>query len=121
MRTGVLIGRQASVSIVELFMRSRAVDLKSLEFLSWLLFACILAITCNQAFHPSKPRDFVYFYSAGRILNDYPPEQFYDYNLQKKVYQEVLPMKSGVYGPFAYPPFVALLFRPFANLSYWNA
>jgi hypothetical protein len=87
----------------------------------WLSFAAVLTIAVNQAFHRSEPRDFLYFYTSGRILNEYPAERLYDYGLQKTTLQQLLPMRPGVYGSFPYPPFVALLFRPLAALSYWTA
>jgi hypothetical protein len=87
----------------------------------WLSLAAVVAIAFNQAFHRSEPRDFLYFYAAGRILNEYPAERLYDYGLQKTILQQLLPMRPGAYGSFAYAPWVAVLFRPLAALSYWTA
>ncbi len=101
--------------------------LKDLNLLCWALFAIILAapmaielekrIQSGRALQ--EDRDFVFFYGMGRMLNEYPASQLYNYELQKKVAMEVHPLKAGrEYTPNPYPPFVALLFRPFARLSY---
>jgi hypothetical protein len=92
-----------------------------LNLVMWLSLAGVVAIAFNQSFHRSEPRDFLYFYAAGRILDEYPAERLYDYGLQKTILQQLLPMRPGVYGSFPYPPWVAVLFRPLAALSYWTA
>ena len=94
---------------------------RRLNLVMWLFFGAVVAIAFNQSFHRSVPRDFLYFYAAGRILNEYPAERLYDYGLQKIILQQLLPMRPGVYGSFPYPPLVAVLFRPLAALSYWTA
>jgi hypothetical protein len=65
--------------------------------------------------------DFVYFYGLGRLFDKYPPEEVYDYELQKKVYIEVHPLQGGTYNPVPYPPFIGVLFRPFARMPYFSA
>ena len=62
--------------------------------------------------------DFVYFYSMGRMLNEYPLDRLYDYELQKRICTEVHPLTSGAYGPIPYPPYVGILFQPLARMSY---
>lgn len=62
--------------------------------------------------------EFVYFYSMGRMFNQYPAARLYDYELQKKVCMEIRTAKGGQYGPNPFPPFVGVLFRPFARLSF---
>jgi hypothetical protein len=59
----------------------------------------------------------------GRMFNEYPAEQLYDYDLQKKVCTEILPMKAseGEYGPNPYSPLVGILFRPLARLPFLPA
>jgi hypothetical protein len=63
-------------------------------------------------------KDFAVFYGMGRMLNEHPADQLYDYELQKRVLNEVHPLVKGKYGPIPYPPFVGLLFRPLAHISY---
>jgi hypothetical protein len=65
--------------------------------------------------------DFVYFYGMGRMFNEYPAGQLYDYELQKRTFSEIRPLKDGVYGPNPHPPFVGVLFRPFARLPFLPA
>lgn len=101
--------------------------LKEVNLVCWALFFAFLAlpvcvmvrgrIETGQPLHVIQA-DFVYFYSMGRILNEYPAEQLYNYELQKKVCTEVHPLKTGAYGPIPYPPFVGILFRPFARMPY---
>ena len=96
-------------------------DLRQLNMLGWILFAGLLVLAIHKSFQQSEKRDFVYFYSIGRILNEYSPEKLYRYALQRKVFEEVLPLKEVEYGPSPYPPYVAMFFRPFARLPYWTA
>jgi len=95
-------------------------DLTYLHLLAWAIFALVFVGAVQQLFHENQERDFVFFYSDGRILNERPPADLYEYSVQKKVFQEVLPLHKGEWGPSPYPPFVALFFRPFARLSYWT-
>jgi hypothetical protein len=60
--------------------------------------------------------DFTYFYGIGRIVNEYSVARVYDYQLQQRIFNEMYPLQSGVYGPSPYPPFVALVFSCFARL-----
>jgi glycosyl transferase family 87 len=68
-------------------------------------------------------RDFVYFYSIGTLLNEYPADRLYNYGLQRQIDNKVLPMESGggIYGASPYPPYLALLFEPFAKLPFMMA
>jgi len=70
--------------------------------------------------HRPPDADFAGFYSLGRILNEYPPHELYNYDLQKRICEEVHPRK-GEYGPLPYPPFVGLAFRPVTVMPYWAA
>jgi hypothetical protein len=88
-------------------------------FLVGLVLPIALITATHQQATPDP--DFVYFYSLGRTLNEHPPEQLYNYELQKKVCAEIHPLKSGMYGPNPYPPFLAILFRPFARLAFPTA
>jgi hypothetical protein len=60
--------------------------------------------------------DFVTFYVAGRILNEHDARGLYDFQLQENVYREVVPGAKSWTRTFAYPPFIATLFRPLARL-----
>ncbi len=104
--------------------------LKKLNFFCWLVFVVILAAPLATAIKDKiqsgrslqEARDFIFFYSMGRMLNQYPPSRLYDFELQKQVATEVRPLKAGQeYGPNPYPPFVGLLFRPFARLPFSTA
>jgi hypothetical protein len=105
--------------------------LKELNVLCWGLFLAGLVLPLFVALQSQRQSgqtlanalnaDFVYFYGAGRILNEYPPEKLYDYELEKRIWTEIHVLKIGAYGPFPYPPFVAILFRPLALLPYSTA
>jgi glycosyl transferase family 87 len=100
-----------------------APKLKELNFLFWgLLLVCFILPFSIVVIRSHRPpdADFAGFYSLGRILNEYPPSELYDYPLQKRICQEVHP-RSGEYGPLPYPPYVAVFFRPFTLLPYWAA
>src|SRR6266498_153538 len=58
--------------------------------------------------------DFVEFYTAGKILNEYGSHRLYDFQLQDDLTREFLP--SGLAIPFVTPPYVAILFSPLAYL-----
>jgi hypothetical protein len=63
--------------------------------------------------------DFAGFYSAGRLLNENPPQRLYDFPLQDQLYHEVLPgLQQEYILPYVYPPFFTLVFRPLALLPY---
>jgi hypothetical protein len=87
-----------------------------------VLLAVVSFLTFNgthSIFGPAPGFDFAGFYSAGRILNDYPPHRLYDLELQDKVFHQVLPgLPPEAKLPYVYPPFFSLLFRPLALLPY---
>ena len=98
-------------------------DLRDLSLLAWAIFAFVITIAIHGSLRESEPRDFVYFYSIGHLLNHYSPVRLYDFGLQQKIVaamQQAAP-KVGYMGPFAYPPHLAMLFQPFAMLPYWVA
>src|ERR1700722_11295484 len=64
---------------------------------------------------------FVNFYAMGRILNEYPPADLYDLNLQNRICNEIHPPKPGGYGPIPYPPFVGIPFKLLARMHYSTA
>lgn len=69
-------------------------------------------------FVTGEPVDFVYFYGIGQIVHTHPATMLYDYGLQLKVFNQILPMHQGSYGPSPYPPFVALFFSLAARLPF---
>ena len=104
--------------------------LRQINLFCWALFGAILALPLaievksqiQEGRSLKAERDFVFFYSMGRMLNQHPPSQLYDFELQQKVETEVLPLKKGrQYTPNPYSPFIALLFRPFALLPFSTA
>jgi glycosyl transferase family 87 len=63
--------------------------------------------------------DYACFYIAGTILNEYTPDQLYDFHLQGRLLHALLPgIPATAALPFINPPFFALLFRPFALLPF---
>jgi hypothetical protein len=121
------VGSQSAVSALFSWPKrilGPAPNLRELNFICWGLFLvglvvplCVVAISQKQA----PDADFVYFYAMGRILNDHPAQALYDYDLEKRVCTEIHPLKDGQYGPIPYPPFVGILFRPFALLPFLAA
>lgn len=62
--------------------------------------------------------DFLAFYFSGQMLNNHPPEQLYSHDLQEKYHLAVRPADQFLRIYWAYPPFLAQVFRPFALLPY---
>jgi hypothetical protein len=75
----------------------------------------------DQLGHATLDADFVNFYAMGRILNEHPSPELYDARLQKQIRNLVHPLRTGAYAPIPYPPFVGMLFQPFAGLPYVTA
>jgi hypothetical protein len=110
---------------------TRGVTLFRLNLVAWMLFCAFLlapgAYILNKATangqmqrHPPQ-RAFIFFYTMGRILNEYPSERLYDYELQQELANQVHVPKNLKYGPVTYPPYVGILFRPFARLPFAKA
>jgi hypothetical protein len=104
-----------------------APTLKELNVICWGLFVAFLVLPLYTALAGRQSlgqriealdADFVFRYSMGRILNEYSAEKLYDQDLMKKVCSQVHPLKAGTYGPSPYPPFIGILFRPFALMPY---
>jgi hypothetical protein len=103
--------------------------LKQLNVLCWVAFVAFLAVPAGSALKGRLSGEnalrqivhtnFIYSYGLGRMFNQYPASQLYDYELQKKVYTGIAP--TEVYGPNPYAPFVGILFRPFARLPFFGA
>ena len=107
-----------------------ALTLKEMNVICWGLFISFLLFPAGLlvghrvqtgALLQGAEVDFTYFYGLGRILNEYPADRLYDYDLQKRIFTEVHPLNSGTYGPSPYPPIVAVLFRPLARLPFLRA
>jgi hypothetical protein len=63
--------------------------------------------------------DFIEFYTAGKILNNYAPARIYDLPLAVELQHRTLPsVPDTMMLVFGHAPFVASLFRPFALLPY---
>jgi hypothetical protein len=103
-------------------------SLRELNLICWGLFTAFLALpllaVCYSHYRSGQPllkvgeSDFVYLYGMGRVFNEHPAEELYDWATQKKVCTEVHPHKTGEYGPIPYHPIIGILFRPFAKLPY---
>ncbi len=120
-----------TLSARRVFALKRA-DLRDLNFIGWAMFAMVLTIAAHQSLHESEPRDFVYFYTCGYLLNHYSSTHLYDHEVQLDVLGTVYPQavkvggkiaqpNGGFFGSYSYPPYVAMMFQPFAKLPYWTA
>ena len=73
----------------------------------------------RNAFGWNAGADYSCFYVAGSLLNNYPAEQLYNFDLQSELYHALLPSVPETEElPFVNPPFFALLFRPLSLLPY---
>jgi|SRR5579862_190565 len=107
-----------------------ALSLRELNLICWGVFfitlilpACIVLLGYVRGGAAAKvPEvDFVYFYGMGRIFDNYPVSQVYDYELQKRVFNELHPLKSGTYNPVPYPPFIGALLGVLARIPFFPA
>ena len=92
-----------------------------------LLILAVSFMTANGGrtiFGPMLGVDYVGFYVAGAILNREPADgrSLYDYELQDRLYHEILPgAEKQERLPYIHPPFVAFALRPLARLPYsWS-
>lgn len=85
-----------------------------------LLLAAVLAAARpgTAALGFGLKEDFIAFYGVGRLLNEYPPDRLYDFQIQERVYRELRPGETHLTLPYVHAPFEALLFRPLALLPY---
>jgi Glycosyltransferase family 87 len=60
--------------------------------------------------------DFAMFYVAGRILDERGAASVYDHELEDAVYRNIVPGATALHRTYAYPPYIAELFRPLARL-----
>lgn len=84
----------------------------------WLTIALVTARGGRTIFGPILGGDFATFYVAGQT----PAAELYDGTVHDRRVHELVPaLEQETALPFAYPPFIAALFRPFAWLSYRSA
>ena len=96
--------------------------LKEITLVCWCLFvACLvvpLSVLLLLHWKAGSLGDFVYFYGIGQLANEHSAAKLYDYASQLKIFNEIEPLRDGVWGPSPYPPFVALFFAPIARLPF---
>ncbi|MFZ0745185.1 MAG: glycosyltransferase family 87 protein [Terracidiphilus sp.] len=86
------------------------------------LLVCFVLPFCIVVVSSHRPPDgdFTGFYSLGEILKTHPPRDLYDFDLQMQTCVAAHQSKQGC-GVSPYPPFIGLMFWPFALLPYWAA
>lgn len=62
--------------------------------------------------------DFPAFYAAGRLAASPHPERLYDPSAQQDAQRDLISGTPNGWIPFAYPPYVATLYRPLAALPF---
>ncbi len=99
---------------------ARFVSVAVLAIVSGLTTAQIVtAKPSGTVFGPILGGDYGEFYAVGMLLNRAPAGRLYDLRLQDELLHEALPALSKQEQlPFAYPPFLAPLFRPLAKLPF---
>ncbi len=118
----------ASFSDAARFLLGPPPGVREIRVACWVALAAILALvalsityaTRGQPFLGHQPGgDFVAFYVAGKILNEYPAARLYDVPLQYRLQHDLLPeMPADVGVVYANAPFLALPCRAFARLPY---
>jgi Glycosyltransferase family 87 len=123
-------GALMSGSAKSLRLLGPALTMKEMNVICWGLFISFLLLPVSLLLErrvqtgaalQGAEVDFTYFYGLGRILNEYPADRLYDYDLQKRILTEIHPLSSGTYGPNPYHPIIAVLFGPFARLPFLTA
>ncbi len=95
---------------------AKALALAALVSTTLGLLLLALNVTVRES---SSALDFANFYTAGRILRQFPGRNLCDLALQMKVEREFMP--KGLVLPYDHPPFEAWLFAPLAYFSYPHA
>jgi hypothetical protein len=101
--------------------------LKEINLVCWGFFLlCLLPVVVAVVYAQFTTAgvlhaDFVNHYGVGKLFNEYPASQLYNFDLQRKVFGGIFPVQKGLYGPSPYPPFVAETFSLFARLSFEKA
>jgi len=105
-------------------MLSQSTQKKLVLYLAAMLFLHVfLAWHSWRGIRIGMP-DFSIFYTAGEILHAGRGYELYDDTVQEAVQRSFAPIslqKRGAFIPFNHPPFEALVFIPFARLSYLAA
>ncbi len=94
--------------------------------LAVMLFAATILVTAfaterrgRTVFGSNLGADFVQFYVAGVIFNNYSGERLYDLELQQQIFKEMFPDEPDAASlPFFYPPYFALPSSLIARLPY---
>jgi glycosyl transferase family 87 len=84
---------------------------------------CVLAQSQVAALRSGRPlqREFMAFYTVGYVLNR-SPEALYDPDAFNRTYHALFPgVSAGVTQLYGHAPFEAVVFRPFAMLSFERA
>jgi hypothetical protein len=98
----------------------------SLTILAVSLVVLIVAFASvdggRTAFGSDLGSDYAGFFSAAALLNQFPSDQLYNFELQDRLYHQVLPaLGQEEKLPYLHPPFVAFALRPLAQLPYtWS-
>jgi hypothetical protein len=87
----------------------------------FFLFGDVSWISLERAL--SGNADFTIFYTAARLVREYPASKLYDLETQSNVQREVLGeyIQPRGFLPYNHPPFEMLLFLPMGYLSYSGA
>ena len=100
-------------------------EARAFAWISLTVAVIICTISVLRGFHGQtfmgRPLggDFVQFYVAGKILNQFEPARLYDMDLEVRLQHEAVPeMSASQMLVFASAPAVALIYRPFALLPY---
>jgi glycosyl transferase family 87 len=75
----------------------------------------------RSVFGPLKGADFVHFYTLGHLDASTAPTVLYDPAALHRLQTELVPESEPDHRLPVYPPHAAILFRPFATLSYGHA
>jgi hypothetical protein len=75
----------------------------------------------RSVFGPLKGTDFVHFYTLGHVDGRTASTVLYDLEALHRLQTELVPESAPEHYLPAYPPHVAILFRPFAGLAYGTA
>lgn len=91
--------------------------------LSMAVLIGLVSITTSQEgmtiFGTPLGADYSAFYVAGTIVQSYSPQELYHLPLQDQLYHSLLPhAPNDVFLPYAYPPFLTILFQPLSLLPF---
>ena len=104
---------------------------REIRFVCWAALLVSLTLVALSVVYAARQQqflghqpggDFVTFYAAGTILNEYPHAKLYDLSLQYRVEHASLPaMTREFVDPYVNTPFLGWLFRPLARLPFlWS-